>query len=108
MERIERFYGITRMLKVNRIITMCQIMDEFEISNSTAKRDIAYLRDRMMVPIIWDAELQGYRLDNGDQFKTELPGLWLSDHEVKELKQAVNEIAGTQFNWLDRLLTAVQ
>jgi predicted DNA-binding transcriptional regulator YafY len=33
---------------------------EFEVSVATAKRDINYLRDRLLAPLFWDSRLNGY------------------------------------------------
>ena len=52
------------------------------------KRDLAYLKDRLHAPIIFDRELGGYRFDHdtkrvGPQY--ELPGLWFRAEEIHAL-----------------------
>lgn len=65
-----------------------QAMRALEVSASTLKRDIAYLRDRLGVPIDYDRSTRRYRQDRtarraGTQL--ELPGLYLSAEEVSAL-----------------------
>jgi predicted DNA-binding transcriptional regulator YafY len=36
------------------------LKEKLEISRATLKRDIAYMRDRLNVPIIFDRELNGF------------------------------------------------
>jgi predicted DNA-binding transcriptional regulator YafY len=52
------------------------------------KRDLAYMKDRLHAPIVFDHELGGYRFDRetkqvGPQY--ELPGLWFSAEEIHAL-----------------------
>lgn len=86
MERTERFYRIGRLLRQRRFVTREVLLEDLGVSRATLKRDLAYLRDRMMVPLEWDRE-RGYYLDGtgrpGQSF--ELPGLWFSAEEVHAL-----------------------
>lgn len=84
MERTERFYRIQTLLKARRAVRMADFLAELEISKATFKRDIEYLRSRMHVPIVWDRESGGYRLEAGVDAH-ELPGLWFSAQEVHAL-----------------------
>ena len=64
------------------------MLQELGISPATLKRDLTHLRDRMNAPVIFDRELNGWRLDPaaklaGTQY--ELPGLWLSADEIHAL-----------------------
>ena len=56
MERTERFYKIEQLLRARSSVPLRTFLDTLEISRATFKRDLEYLRDRMNVPIEWDAE----------------------------------------------------
>jgi len=83
MNRTERLYQIDQLLSSRRVVTREALMDHLEISWSTLKRDLAYLRDRMNAPIVFDTSAGGYRFDTPQVGpKYELPGLWFSADEV--------------------------
>jgi predicted DNA-binding transcriptional regulator YafY len=48
MNRTERLYQVDQLLSSRRVVTREALMDYLEFSWSTLKRDLAYLRDRMM------------------------------------------------------------
>ncbi len=86
MDRTERFHLIDQMLTSKRAVSRQQFLDALEISPATFKRDLEYLRDRLMAPIVWDRELRGYRYEQreeGEQFQ--LPGLWFNTSEIQAL-----------------------
>ncbi|MCP4334217.1 MAG: YafY family transcriptional regulator [Gammaproteobacteria bacterium] len=86
MDRTERFHLIDQMLCNRRIVTRAQFLQALEVSPATFKRDLEYLRDRLAAPIVWDAELRGYRYEAGaalEQFQ--LPGLWFNTSEIQAL-----------------------
>lgn len=86
MDRTERFHLIDQMLCNQRAVTRAQFLDALEVSPATFKRDLEYLRDRLMAPIVWDRELRGYRYQqsaDGEQFQ--LPGLWFNTSEIQAL-----------------------
>lgn len=87
MDRTERFYRIQRLLNQRRIVPRDVFLEDLGISRATFKRDLAYLRDRMQVPIEWDRERGGYYLDRsqGDAASYQLPGLWFSAEEIHAL-----------------------
>lgn len=87
MDRTERFYKIQRLLNERRIVPRDMFLAELGVSLATFKRDLEYLRDRMHMPVLWDRELGGYRLDDKDpEFSTyQLPGLWFSAEEMHAL-----------------------
>ncbi|MBI1394940.1 MAG: WYL domain-containing protein [Betaproteobacteria bacterium] len=84
MDRTERFYRIKRLLQSRRIVTIDTFLEELEVSRATFKRDMEYLRSRLEVPIVWDRDAGGYRLDGSDP-DAELPGLWFSAQEAHAL-----------------------
>ena len=82
----ERVYKIDTLLHDRRSVTFQELLDKLEVSRATLKRDIAFMRDRLNVPIIFDKELSGYRLDEQHSGKKyELPGMWFSAEEIYAL-----------------------
>jgi predicted DNA-binding transcriptional regulator YafY len=84
MDRTERFYRIRRRLLEKGVLTRREIEQDLEISHSTFKRDIEYMRDRLNVPIVWSPERLAYVLD-AQADATELPGVWFSPGEIYAL-----------------------
>ncbi len=84
MTQIDRLYSYRDLFNSRRFVPRQEILQRFEISLATFKRDLAKLRDRLNVPIVFDTALGGYRLDTtaGTQ---ELPGVWLSSEELLAL-----------------------
>lgn len=75
----ERLYQIDQLLNGRTFVTFQELMERLEISRSTLKRDLAYMRDRLNAPIVFDREVGGYRLEKqSGNLKYELPGLWLN------------------------------
>ncbi len=86
MDRTERFHLIDQMLANRRLVTRAQVLDALEVSPATFKRDLEYLRDRLMAPIVWDREQRGYRYEQGaDVEQFQLPGLWFNTSEIQAL-----------------------
>ena len=84
MSRTERFSKIERLLRERRSISFADLQQQLGISRATLFRDMAFLRDRMRVPVIHDAENACYRLDHSVK-REELPGLWFSAEEAHAL-----------------------
>lgn len=59
---LERILHLLTRLKENRPTTANLLAAKWEISRSTAMRDIQYMRDRLGVPLAWDPALGTYRL----------------------------------------------
>jgi len=77
LDRTERFYKIDQLLKSRRMVPLSVFITELGVSRSTVKRDIEYLRDRLLAPIVWDRSARGYRFDTakqGDDARQTLPG----------------------------------
>ena len=88
MDRTERFYKIDLLLHEQPGISFAALQDRLEVSRATLKRDLAYMKDRLNAPIVFDREAGGYRFDRaasavGDAY--ELPGLWFSAEEIHAL-----------------------
>lgn len=87
MDRTERFYKIQRLLNQRKVVSRDAFIEELEVSRATFKRDLEYLRDRFNMPIVWDREMAGYRLDDAatTAHPFQLPGLWFSSEEIHAL-----------------------
>jgi predicted DNA-binding transcriptional regulator YafY len=103
MDRTERFHLIDQMLSRQRVVGRRQFLDALEVSPATFKRDLEYLRDRLMAPIVWDRELRGYRYQQepgAEQFQ--LPGLWFNTSEIQALLSMDALLANLQPGVLSR------
>ncbi|MBD5804160.1 hypothetical protein AZOA_36030 [Azoarcus sp. Aa7] len=87
MSQTDRIIRIRKLLDERRSVSRQMLLETLEVSPATLKRDIAFLRDAMNIPIAWDRELGGYHLDPGQTrgAQYELPGLWFSDKEIHAL-----------------------
>lgn len=86
MNRTERLYRIDQLITQRGVASRMDLLGALEVSWSTLKRDLAYLRDRLNAPIIFDNDRGGYCFDRsgaGPQY--ELPGLWFSSQEILAL-----------------------
>lgn len=88
MSGMERIYQIDQILSGRSFVPRQELQDRLGVSWATLKRDLAYLKDRLNAPIIFDRELGGYRFETrknrvGPQY--ELPGLWFSAEEIHAL-----------------------
>lgn len=98
MDRTERFYKIQSLLRQNRSVSMRLLCETLEVSRATICRDLDYLRDRMGVPVIWNALLQGYVLETTGQEdqRHELPGFWFNEREIHALLSMIEIISGLE------------
>jgi predicted DNA-binding transcriptional regulator YafY len=89
VDRTERFYRIERLLRERESISLSDLMARLDVSRPTVIRDIAYLRDRMGVPIVFDRARNGYHLaDRRESPRHRLPGLWFNTDEIRALRVA--------------------
>jgi hypothetical protein len=97
MDRTERFYKISEMLRATKVVSFATLLGKLEVSRSTLRRDLNYLSTRLNNPIIHCRELGGYRLQAADasgQRPHELPGLWFSPTEIHALLTMQQLVAG--------------
>ena len=96
MDRTERFYKIEMLIRSRGSVRFDTLLEELEVSPATLKRDLAYLRERLGAPIDYDPFTRGYRFatENWREAKHELPGLWLSEHELHALLTLHQMLAG--------------
>lgn len=88
---IERMYKYMDLLEGKRFTTVSEFMTAMEISHATFKRDLAVLRDRFDVPIIYDRDVGAYKLDQSCNRKR-LPGVWFSPEEIKVIRNLCNQL----------------
>ncbi len=84
MSNNERIYRIDQLLNDRKVVSFQELLDRLEVSPATLKRDLAYMRDRLNAPIVYDKEHNGYRFENTTD-NYELPGLWFSAEEIYAL-----------------------
>lgn len=84
MSNNERIYRIDQLLHDRKIVSFQELLDRLEVSPATLKRDLAYMRDRLNAPIVYDKEFNGYRFESNNK-SYELPGLWFSAEEIYAL-----------------------
>lgn len=84
MNQTERYYRIDQLIHQRGVVAFGELMRELEVSRATLKRDLAYLRDRLNAPIVWDRARGGYCFSGTDR-QYELPGLWFNDREILAL-----------------------
>lgn len=108
MDRYERINALHRILKSARYpVTVARLQDELGCSRATVYRDLAFLRDGMMAPVMGDGEA-GFRYDPKESDRFELPGLWLSSEELHALLAAQQLLARTGGGLLSGTLAPLQ
>ena len=80
----ERLYQIDQLLNDLKTVSFQELLDRLEVSAATLKRDLAYMRDRLNAPIVYDKEQNGYRFEKNSE-NYALPGLWFSPEEIYAL-----------------------
>jgi predicted DNA-binding transcriptional regulator YafY len=86
MNATERFYRINQLIADRGVVGVRDLQRALEISPATLKRDLAFMRERLNAPIVFDRDAGGYRFDKpgvGPRFQ--LPGLWFSADEILAL-----------------------
>lgn len=96
----DRIVKIESLLRRQRQVDFQTLLNELEVSPATIKRDLAYLRDRLGSPIIYDRAEGTYRLDTSSQVgeRHEIPGLWFSARELHALLTAHHLLSGLDPN----------
>ncbi|MCA0395231.1 MAG: WYL domain-containing protein, partial [Proteobacteria bacterium] len=108
MDRYERILSLHRILKTSRYpVTVVRLQDELECSRATVYRDLAFLRDALMAPVVGDGEA-GFRYDADEGGRFELPGLWLNSDELHALLAAQQLLARSSGGVLSGALAPLQ
>jgi len=86
MRDAERLYRIDQLLNDRLVVSRSELLAELGVSWATLKRDLAYMRDRLHAPVVYDRDRGGYRFDQpGIGPRYELPGLWFNEAEAAAL-----------------------
>lgn len=88
MYELERLYRIDNLIANTQggVVSKDTLLSELGISWTTLKRDLAFLRDRLNAPIVFDRDAGGYRFDKPHVGPTyQLPGLWFNAREAHAL-----------------------
>jgi predicted DNA-binding transcriptional regulator YafY len=108
MDRYERILALHRTLKSARYpVTVPRLQDELGCSRATVYRDLAFLRDALMAPVVGDGEA-GFRYDPEEGGRFEMPGLWLNSEELHALLAAQQLLARTGGGVLSTALAPLQ
>ena len=85
----ERIYKIEDLLNQYGCLSFKAMQEALGVSRATLTRDLRDLRDRFHMPILYDRDAGGYRLDRQTRqvgpVQYELPGLWFSAQEIHAL-----------------------
>lgn len=92
MNRTLRIHKIDQMLNNRHHVTISDFLDALEVSLSTLKRDLEFMRLHLNAPIHFDRNLKAYRFvqPTAPGPRYELPGLWLDSAEAHALVAASN------------------
>ncbi len=88
LAQTDRLQKIRQWLAAGRCVPRERMLRDLEVSVSTLKRDIAFLRDRLNMPIVWVNEQAGWQLElqlGAGTAQYEIPGLWLTAEEIHAL-----------------------
>ena len=108
MDRYERIIALHRHLQAaRRPVTVARLQDELGCSRATVYRDIAFLRDALMAPVVGDGEA-GFSYDRSEAERFELPGLWLNSEELHALLAAQQLLARSSGGMLSAALAPLQ
>lgn len=83
-----RLYQLDQILSARGHATRAQLLHELGISWATLKRDLAYLKDRLNAPVVFDRDLGAYRYQQTERTvgpRFQLPGLWFDAPEIHAL-----------------------
>jgi predicted DNA-binding transcriptional regulator YafY len=110
-ENVERLRTIVRMAQRPHGVAKNELRTALEVSDSTIKRDIEYLRDRMGCPIEFDRSTQRHvvradQLPGGGPY--ELPGLWFNASELHALLAMLQLLRGVQPGLLEPQLAPMK
>lgn len=86
MEKIDRIYELHDIFTNRRTpVSIERLCDRLECSDSTARRSLRFLRDRLNAPLEYDHALNGWHYDRHQNENFELPGFWFSPEELYAL-----------------------
>jgi len=95
---LERMLKIHDQLRRGALINCTKLVSSLEVSRKTVVRDIAFMRDRLELPIEFDARIQAYRYT---QPVTSFPTVNVTEGELLALlvaQRALQQYRGTPFH----------
>ncbi len=95
---LERMLRIHEELRRNALTNCTKLMRMFEVSRKTIVRDIAFMRDRLDLPIEYDAPLHAYRYTHP---VSAFPTVQVTEGELMALlvaRRALEQYEGTPFH----------
>jgi predicted DNA-binding transcriptional regulator YafY len=95
---LERMLKIHDELRRGALINCTKLMQTLEVSRKTVVRDIAFMRDRLDLPIEFDAQIQAYRYT---QPVNAFPTVHMTEGELLALlvaQRALQQYRGTPFH----------
>lgn len=95
---LERMLRIHEELRRGALINCTTLVDALEVSRKTVVRDIAFMRDRLDLPIEYDAQLQAYRYTHP---VNSFPTVQVTEGELLALlvaRRALEQYQGTPFH----------
>ena len=108
MDRYERILSLHRTLKSARYpVTVARLQEDLGCSRATVYRDLAFLRDALMAPVVGDGDA-GFRYDPEESGRFELPGLWLNSDELHALLAAQQLLSRSGGGLLSSALAPLQ
>src|SRR5690606_31616417 len=108
MDRYERIIALHRPQRAARYpLTVQRLQHALGRSRATVYRDLAFLRDALMAPVVGDGEA-GFRYDPDEADRFELPGLWLTSDELHALLAAQQLLARSSGGMLSSALAPLQ
>lgn len=95
---LERMLRIHEDLRRGALINCTQLVRDLEVSRKTIVRDITFMRDRLDLPIEFDAQLNAYRYTHP---VNSFPAVQVTEGELMALlvaRRAVEQYKGTPFH----------
>jgi proteasome accessory factor B len=95
---LERMLRIHEELRRGALINCTKLVRDLEVSRKTIVRDIAFMRDRLDLPIEYDAQINAYRYTHP---VNSFPAVQVTEGELMALlvaRRAVEQYKGTPFH----------
>jgi predicted DNA-binding transcriptional regulator YafY len=78
--RYERYVWFHGQVKIGRFPNSRHLIEEFEVADRTARRDIEFMRNNLLAPLVYDHGRKGYVYSDASYA---LPPHWISETTVK-------------------------
>lgn len=86
LDKFDRFQLLHRLFRASRYpIPVSRLAERLECTEKTVKRAIESMRDYLDAPIEYYPASKGWQYSKDDNDLYELPGLWLTSHELQSL-----------------------